>query len=163
MGAMQTPEFWVAVGFLILIAALIRPGIRTATAALDSRADRIRTNLDEARELYEEAQSLLAEYQRKQRDAAREVEDIIAHARTEADRMAKEAETKFAESIARREKLAKDKIGQAEADAIQEVRNAAVDIAIAATRRILTERIDAGAQAALIEQAVADLPQQLHS
>lgn len=162
MGAMQTPEFWVAVGFLILMALLIRPGLRAGKAALDGRAERIRASLDDARELYEEAQHLLAEYQRQQRDAARDVEDIVAHARIEAERTAKEAEEKLADAIARREQQATDKIAQAEADAILAVRNAAVDIAIAATRRILMEKMSENEQSALIDQAIGDLGKHLH-
>jgi F-type H+-transporting ATPase subunit b len=162
MGALHTPEFWVAIGFLILMALLIRPGLKAATAALDGRAERIRSNLDDARALYEEAQHVLAEYQRKQRDAARDVDDIVAHARIEAGRLAKEAEEKLADAIARREQQATDKITQAEADAIVAVRNAAVDIAIAATRRILTDKMDEREQAALIDQAIGELSIHLH-
>lgn len=163
MGLLLTPQFWVAIGFLIFLGIVIRPAIRAVTGALDSRAERIRTSLDEARALYEEAQHVLAEYQRKQREAAREVDDIIAHARTEAERMVKEAEQKLAETMARREQLAKDKIAQAELDAVAAVHNAAVDIAIAATRRILADKMDEGQQAALIDQAINDLPNRLHS
>lgn len=163
MGVLMTPEFWVAVGFLIFLGIVIRPAVRGITGALDGRADRIKTSLDEARALYEEAQHLLAEYQRKQREAAREVDDIVAHARTEAVRMVRESEAKLAETMARREQLAKDKIAQAEIDAIAAVHNAAVDIAIAATRRILADKMDEGQQAALIDQAIADLPNRLHS
>ncbi len=162
MGALHTPEFWVAVGFLILMALLVRPAARAATAALDNRAERIRTSLDEARALYEEAQHLLAEYQRKQRDAARDVDDIVAHARTEATRLTKEAEEKLSDAIARREQQATDKIAQAEADAIKAVRNAAVDIAIAATRRILAEQLGEREQAALIDKAIGELSNHLH-
>ena len=92
MGILLTPEFWVAVGFLIFLGIVIRPAVRGVTGALDGRAERIKTSLDEARALYEEAQHLLADYQRKQREAAREVDDIVAHARTEAERMVKESE-----------------------------------------------------------------------
>jgi F-type H+-transporting ATPase subunit b len=162
MGALHTPEFWVAVGFLILMGLLIRPALRAGTAALDGRAERIRTSLDDARALYEEAQHVLAEYQRKQRDAARDVDDIVAHARVEAERMAQEAGEKLTDAIKRREQQATDKIAQAEADAIAAVRNAAVDIAIAATRRILAEKMDEKEQAALIDQAIGELSIHLH-
>jgi F-type H+-transporting ATPase subunit b len=162
MGALHTPEFWVAVGFLILMALLIRPALRAGTAALDGRAERISTSLDDARALYEEAQHVLAEYQRKQRDAARDVDDIVAHARIQAERMTKESEEKFADAIARRDQQATDKIAQAEADAIVAVRNAAVDIAIAATRRILTEKMSESEHTALIDQAIGELSIHLH-
>src|SRR5690606_19827659 len=141
MGAIQTPEFWVAVGFIVLVVVIAKPAARAMVAALDGRAERIRKSLDEAATLREEAQHLLAEYQRKQRDAARELEDLLAHARTEAERNGRTATEALETSLRRREQLAMDKIAQAEVDALQAVRNAAVDIAIAATRKLLADRM----------------------
>ncbi len=161
-GVFGTPEFWVAVGFLIFVALLIRPGMKAGTAALDARADRIRASLDDARALYEEAQRILSDYQRKQRDAARDVEDIIAQARAEADRLEKESADRLAEAIERREQLAADKIAQAEADAVIAVRNAAIDIAMSATRRIVAENLDDNEQQALIDQSIGDLSRHLN-
>ncbi len=162
MGALQTPEFWVAVGFIILIAAIAKPALRAMTTSLDARAARIRTSLDDAARLREEAQHLLAEYQRKQRDAAKEIDELLASARAEAERSAQNAADALDASLKRREQLALDKIAQAEADAMQTVRNAAVDVAIAATRRMLSDRMDAAASAALIDRTIAELPQKLH-
>ena len=88
---LSTPEFWVAVGFVILVAAIARPVWRGLTGALDARSERIQRTLDEARTLHEEAQHLLAEYQRKQRDAAGEAERMIERARIEAERLRVEA------------------------------------------------------------------------
>jgi len=158
----ETPDMWVAVGFLIFIAIVIRPAIKAMTGALDGRADRIRANLDEARELYEEVQHVLADYQRKQRDTARDVEDIIAQARAEADRLERQASEEIAEAIARREQMASDKIAQAEADAVVAVRNAAVDIAMAATRRIVTESLGDSEQQALVDQSIGELSRHLN-
>ena len=162
MGALATPEFWVAAGFIVLIAAITKPALRAMISGLDGRAERIRKSLDDAAELREEAQHLLAEYQRKQRDAAREIDDMLAHARAEADRASRDAAEALEAALKRREQLAMDKIAQAESDALQAVRNAAVDIAIAATRKLLADRLDGAASAALIDQAIAELPQKLH-
>lgn len=162
MGAIHTPEFWVAVGFIVLVVAIAKPAARAMVAALDGRTERIRKTLDEAAALREEAQHLLAEYQRKQRDATREIDDILAHARNEAERNGRTATEALETSLRRREQLAMDKIAQAEADALQAVRNAAVDIAIAATRKLLADRMDGAASAALIDRAIAELPQKLH-
>ncbi len=113
-----TPEFWVAVAFLILMAVIAKPLCRMITGGLDSRTDKIRNSLDEAKELREEAQRLLAEYQRKQRDAAKECDDIIAHAEAETRRFAEEAAAKLEASLKRREQLAIDKIAQTVQDAV---------------------------------------------
>ena len=162
MGAIQTPEFWVACGFIVLVLAIAKKGWGAIRDGLDSRAERIRTSLDDAAKLREEAQHLLAEYQRKQRDAAKEIDELMAAARAEAERATAHAKEMLDESLARREQLALDKIAQTEADALLAVRNAAVDIAIAATRNILTTRMDAAASTALVDRAIAELPQKLH-
>ena len=159
---LSTPDFWVAVGFAILVAAIARPVWRGLTGALDARGERIRQTLDEARTLHEEAQHLLAEYQRKQRDAAREAEQMIEQARIEADRLREEATEALERTLERRKTLAQEKIAQAEADALREVRNAAVDIAIAATARVIGERLGADRAEALVDEAVGELPKHLN-
>jgi len=154
----HSPEFWVAVGFLILVALIVKPAAKAITTALDARTERIRASLDEAAKLREEAQHLLADYQRKQRDAAREIDELVAGAEAEARNLATEAASRLEESLARREQLARDKIAQAEAEALQQVRDTAIDLAIAATRRLMAERIDQQAAARLIDDSIAELP-----
>jgi len=154
----HSPEFWVAVGFLILIALIVKPAARAITKALDARAERIRNALEDAARLREEAHHLLADYQRKQRDAAREIDELIASAEAEAKNLSAEAAARLEDSLKRREQLARDKIAQAEAEALQQVRDTAIDLAIAATRRLMAERIDARAAARLIDDSIAELP-----
>jgi F-type H+-transporting ATPase subunit b len=158
---LHEPEFWVAVGFVLLVAALARPIGRGMGAALDARADKIRATLQEAAKLREEAQRLLGDYERKTRDALRESEDIVAQARSEAERMAAEASAALATAIQRREQLAIEKIAQAEAEAVREVRTTAVDVAVAAARRLIGERLGAARSSALIDQAIRDVPSKL--
>lgn len=159
---LSTAEFWVAVAFIILVVAIARPFGRAVAAGLDSRSEKIRHALDEAAGLREEAQRLLVEYQRKQRDVARECAEIIAQAETEAARFAEQAAARLEASLQRREQRAIDKIAQAEADATQQVRDATVDIAIAATRKLLAGRLDQAAGGRLIDQAIDELPGKLH-
>ena len=159
---LQSPEFWVAIGFIILMGGLFKPAGKAIGAALDGRAARIKATLDEAAELREEAQHLLAEYQRKQRDAMKETEEMIARARDEASRLAREGAEKLEELVKRREQLAIEKIAQAEADAVREVRAMSVEIAVAATRSLIVARMDAGKSGALVDQAITDLSNKLH-
>ncbi len=114
----------------------------TVGKSLDARADRIRDELEEARRLREEAQSLLAEYQRKRKEAEKEATEIVAIAQREAHGLLEEARKKTEEYVARRNKLAEQKIAQAEIEAVNEVRASAVDIAVAAASRILAEKVD---------------------
>src|SRR5687768_3663942 len=137
---MLDAEFWVAVSFFIFIGILVYVGVHKKIAeALDNRRDRIKAELDEARRLREEAQTLLAHYQQKQKEAEGEAQAIITSAKADAERMTIEAEAKMNEFVARRTKMAEAKIAQAEAQAMADVRSAAVDAAVAAAERILKD------------------------
>lgn len=162
MSALHTPEFWVAVGFIVLFLLIGKKAWGAIKTGLDERAARISTSLDEATRLREEAQHLLAEYQRKQRDTAKEIDDLLAAARAEAERATVNAKEALEASVKRREQLAIDKIEQAQADALQAVRNTAVDVAIAATRKLLDDKLGTAAASGLVDNAIAELPQNLH-
>lgn len=162
MTSMQTPEFWVAMGFLVLVALIAKPTWKAITNSLDSRSEKIKKTLDEAASLREEVQHLLADYQRKQRDVAREVDEMLANALGEAEHSSREAAEELSESLKRREELAMDKISQAEAEAMQAVRNTAIDVAVSATQGILKDQLNEAAATKLIDNAIAELPDKLH-
>ena len=155
-------EFWVAVAFVIFFAAVGRLAFTRITAALDGRSARIKNELDEAMRLREEAQALLASYQRKQRDAARQAEEIIEHAREETKRAAEQAAKDFDAEVARRAQQSLDRIALAEARALQDVRDAAATLAIAATRRLIVESLDEKRADALVDDALAEVADKLH-
>jgi F-type H+-transporting ATPase subunit b len=159
---LSTPEFWVAVAFVIFVALVWKPGSKMVTSMLDDRADKIRSDLERAAKLRQEAEGLLAEYQKKQRDALKEAEAIIAHAKEEANSLSRQHAADLEASLKRREQLALQRIAQAEAQATAEVRAAAVDIAIAATGKLLAEKLDASQQDALIDSAIKDLQGRLN-
>ena len=156
------PEFWVAVGFFIFVGAVARIVYRVVTVALDERANRIKQRIDEATKLAEDAQQLLATYERKQREAADESEAIVANARRQADRLRAEAEADLAQSLDRREKLALERIAQAEASAVAEVKATAVDAAIQAVRSVLRDKLPARTADDLIDNSIKELPTRLH-
>jgi F-type H+-transporting ATPase subunit b len=112
--------------------------------------------------LRDEAERLLAEHQRKQIAATKEVETILARAREEAERARRESAAALEAALARREKMAMDKITQAEAQAVADVRNQAVDIAMAAAAKLLKEGVDASKGDELIESAIKELDRKLH-
>src|SRR4029078_11928644 len=119
MEMIKETEFWVAVAFVLFVAVMIYVGAhKKVVETLDHRRARIKAELDEARRLRDEAEKLLAEYRRKQGEAEREAEAIVADAKGAAERVAAEARDKMEEFVARRTKLAEVKIGQAEAQAI---------------------------------------------
>ena len=157
------PESWVAVAFVIFLGVLAYLGVhRKLLAGIDQRRDRIKAELDEARRLKEEAAALLAEYRRKQQGAEQEAAAIIANAKVEAERIAAEAKTKMEEFIARRTKMAEGKIGQAEAQAVADVRSAAAEAAVAAAEKILTDTAKGQVADGLIAQGIKDLKARLN-
>jgi F-type H+-transporting ATPase subunit b len=163
MDVLHTPEFWVAVAFALFIAVLIYAGaFKKATEALDQRSARIKAELDEARRLRDEAGKLLAEYQRRQREAEREAEAIVAEAKAEAERVAAEARAKTEDFIARRTKLAETKIGQAEVQAVADVRAAAADAAVAAAETILRDTTKGKIADDLVARGISDVKSKLN-
>ena len=153
---------YVAAALIVLIIAIAKPVSRAIGGKLDSHTDAIKAELDEAQRLREEAQHTLAEYQRKQRDALQEAEAILAEARDEATRIEAAAAQRTEAMLKRREQQALDMIAAAEAHALAEVRNTAVDIAIDATRKLLTEQVDGAKGDEMIDAAIRDLPGKLH-
>jgi F-type H+-transporting ATPase subunit b len=159
---LHSPEFWVAVGFVILMVAIAKPMGKAFASALDARSNRIKQTLDEATQLRVEAQHLLVEHQRKQRDALRETEEMLAKAKKESERFVAEAAANLEITLKRREEMAHEKIARAEAEAIQQVREISVDVAVAAAHKLIAEKLDDGSRSALIDSAISELPDKLH-
>lgn len=162
VGFFANPHTWVNIGGLIFL-AFAGPKIwKALTQMLDQRAIKIKADLDEAQKLKDEAQALLAEYQRKQKDALREAAEIIETAKTVALRQAKEAASNLDLAFTRREKLALEKITQAEAAAIAEVRREAVDVATAAAKKLIASSLNDARASALVDAAIKDVDTRLH-
>lgn len=160
---LQTPEFWVAVAFVLFLGLLLYNKVPSLIAkALDDRADAIKKNLDDARKMREDAQALLAEYQRKSSEAEAEAQKIVEQAQKESEAMRAEAERKAAESVARRVKLAEEKIARAEMQAVSEVRGAAVDAAIQASEKILASKASGDVGQRLIADGIANVKSKLN-
>ena len=161
--AINEPEFWVAVAFVLFLAVLAKFGVhRTALGALDARSTRISSELDEARRLRDEAQAVLADSERRRREAEREAEAIITSAKAEAEQLAGEAKIKVEEFIARRSKMAEAKIAHAETQALADVRAAAADAAVAAAGKILTATAKGQVGDELIARGIKDLKSKLN-
>ena len=155
------PEFLILLAVAVFVIGVWKPARRAILGRLDARAARIRDELQSARRLREEAQESLAAYQKQQREASAEAEAILAHARAEADRIAAQGARNLEETLARRRRLAEERIAQEEAKALAEIRAVTVDVAISAARQVIVSELDETRGAALIDAAIATLPQQL--
>lgn len=159
---LDDPTFWAAVGFLLFVVLAGKPIVKAMTTGLDSRADKIKATIGEAATLREEAQQVLAEYQRKQRDALKETEQVVAHATEESKRLAEKAAADLEEAVKRREQMAVEKIAQAEAEALRQVRETSIDLAIAASRALIAKEVTKARGAKLIDEAIDELADKLH-
>ncbi|HEY7843820.1 MAG TPA: ATP F0F1 synthase subunit B [Bradyrhizobium sp.] len=159
----EDPETWVAIAFVILMGVFAWLGVhRTVLTALDHRAERIKSELDDARRLKEEAAKVLAEYKAKRASAERDAEDIVTNAKAEAERIAAEAKTKMEDFVARRTKTAESKIAMAEAQALADVRAAAADAAVQAASTILSQSVKGSVADNLLAKGIAEVRQKLN-
>lgn len=174
MAASKNPfsaEFWslsntdmiVLIAFIIFIGVLVKFGVPgMLTGLLDKRAAGIKSELDEAKALREDAQTLLASYERKQREVAEQAERIVANAKEEANAAAESAKADIAASVTRRLAAAKDQIASAEASAIREVRNQAVTVAVAAAQDVIAKQTTATDANKLIDDAIGEIGARLN-
>ncbi|KAA9010584.1 F0F1 ATP synthase subunit B [Histidinibacterium aquaticum] len=161
--SLTNTDFVVLLAFLLFIGVLIYfkvPGM--LTKMLDDRASGIRSELDEARALREEAQSLLASYERKQKEVQEQADRIVENARAEANRAAEQAKHDISASVDRRMAAAEEQIANAEASAIREVRDQAITVAVAAAREVIAKQMTAQDANRLIDESIAEADRKLH-
>jgi F-type H+-transporting ATPase subunit b len=157
------PETWVAIAFVILMVVFGYLGVfKKAMAALDHRADRIKAELDDATRLKQEAAKVLADYKARSATAEREAADIIANAKSEAERIATEAKAKMEDFVARRTKTAESKIALAEAQAVADVRAAAAEAAVQAASTILSQSVKGQVADDLLAKGINEVRQKLN-
>ena len=163
MDATSLATMWAAIALLIFLGIMIYIKVPAMVSkSLDERAGRIQKELDEAKRLREEAQALLAEYQKKRKEAEQEAEAIVEAAKHEASVLAEEAHKRTEDYVARRTVVAEQKIGQAEREAIAEVRSNAVDLAVEAARKVLGNKVDTRADADLFKASLAEVKAKLN-
>lgn len=161
--SLNNTDFVVLLGLIVFIGILVYfkvPGL--IGGMLDKRADDIKAELDEARKLREEAQTLLASYERKQKEVQEQADRIVAAAKEDAGAAAVQAKIDLEKSVARRLAAAEDQIGSAEAAAIKEVRDQAATIAVAAARDVIAKQMSAADGNKLIDDAIAQVDAKLH-
>ncbi|MQQ08642.1 F0F1 ATP synthase subunit B [Epibacterium sp. SM1979] len=161
--ALDNTDFVVLLAFLLFVGILLYvkvPGL--LGKQLDDRAEGIRKELDEARALREEAQTILASYERKQKEVSAQAERIVATAREEATAAAEQAKADLKTSIERRLAAAEEQIASAEASALKEVRDRAIDVAVSVADDVISKQLSAAEANKLIDAAIADVDAKLH-
>jgi len=161
--SLANTDFVVLIAFLIFVGILVYlkvPG--KVGEMLDARATGIKSELDEARALREEAKTLLASYERKQKEVQEQADRIVASAKDEAAKAAATAKEDIASSVTRRLAGAEEQIAAAQAAAIKDIRNQAVTVAVGAAQDIIAKQADAKSTDALIDDAIAQVGAKLH-
>ncbi len=157
------PTTWVLVSFILFLALLVYLKVPAMLGkTLDERSAKIAKDLDDARKLREEAASLLDEYKKKRAAAEKEAADIISGAKADAEAYATESKKKLADSLDRRARQAEQKIAQAEAAAIKDVRNSATDLAIASAAKALKDRSKGAGGDGLIAESIGAVKSRLN-
>lgn len=162
MELLHDEHTWLLASFLVFLAIVWKVGRPAILAQLDSRITLIKKEIETAENLRVEAQELLAQYQRKHRDALLESERIIATARQHAEEIRVKAESDLEETMERREKQLKERLHRMELAAIDEVRAYAADLAIKATTEIIVKKLDKKANETLVDQAIKDMSSNIH-
>ena len=161
--SLRNTDFVVLIAFLLFVGVLLKLKVPSLLMGmLDKRAEGIKTELDEARALREEAQTLLASYERKQKEVQEQADRIVAAAKDEANAAAEQAKIDLANSLERRMAAAGDQIDSARAAAVKEVRDQAAAIAVAASRDVIAKQMTAANGNSLIDDAIAQVDAKLH-
>ena len=161
--SLYNTNFVVLLSFLLFIGVLVYVKVPGKLAGmLDNRAEGIRTELNEAKALREEAQTILASYERKQKEVKEQAERIIEHAKQEAALAAERAKEDLKASIERRLAGAEDQIASAQAAAMKEVRDRAIQVAVAAASDVIAANMTAAQGNALIDEAIGTVNDKLH-
>ena len=150
----QDANNWVFISFVIFAFVFMKKGKGVLMGKLDARIAEIRKEIETAESLRIEAQELLAQYQRKQRDAAKEAEAIVSHARESAAQIRREAETALKETIARRESQLQERLQRMEEKAINDIRAYAAELAVRATREIIVTEMDAATNEGMVDKSI---------
>jgi F-type H+-transporting ATPase subunit b len=160
---LENSNFVVGIAFVLFIGVLwYFKAPHFLARKLDERADRIRAELDEARRLREEAQEMLASYERKQKEVDGKVQDIISHARTESEEAAEQAKKDLEVSIQRRLRAAEEQIQSAEDSAMRAVRDEAIRVATDAAAEAIAKSMSDSARAKLTEDGIKTVSAKLH-
>lgn len=158
----ESANFWILIAFVTFVGVFGRAAWRRIKQTLDDRGARIKAELDEAQRLREEAQSVLADYERRRKAAEEEARQMVEHAQAEAERQAEEAKVALEESMKRRTELAMQRISQAEAEAMREVRQTAAALAVQAAGRLVRENMDEARADQMIEESIKEVREKLH-
>lgn len=148
---------WVAMSFIVFFLGAMKIGRAKVLAALDTRIEDIKKEIETAENLRVEAQEVLALYQRKQRDAAKEAKNIVEDAKAQAEEIKKQADKDLKDLVKRREEQLTERLERMEELAKREISNYAADLAVKATQEIINEQMTSKANQNLVDESIKSI------
>ncbi|HLY04479.1 MAG TPA: hypothetical protein VKR31_01915 [Rhizomicrobium sp.] len=163
LDVLKETDFWEWLGLIAVIAIFLYQRVPAFIAsALDRRAAAIAKELESVKRLREEAETVLINYRERAESAGKEAATILDETRAETDRFTQEARAQMQAQIERRARQAQERIAQAEANAMAEIRALAADAAVAAAQKLIAARLGEQKAAALITESINELPAKLN-
>lgn len=153
---------WFVFSFLIFAGIILKYGMPAFNRLLDARIAQIQHDLESAENLRVEAQEMLAQYQRKHRDAVKESEAILKKAQESAEQYKAKAEAELEETMKRREQQLEDRLARMEQNAINEIQAFAADLAMNAAKQIIVEKLDKKTNAKLVGDSIENIQNNIH-
>jgi F-type H+-transporting ATPase subunit b len=158
----DSTTIWVAISFFAFLIIAYKMGRQSVVDGLDSRINEVKNEIETAERLRVESQELLAQYQRKQRDAEQEAHEIIDRAQQQAQRMAENSKAELQETMVRREEQLTSRLKRLEENAIAEIQSRAADLAVAATTEMIAQTLDEKSNASLNDSTIQSLSKNLN-
>lgn len=151
--------FWLVLAFLLLLGLLSKFAFPAILGGLKERESTIEESMTRAERALAEAKQLQADNEIARREAERQAQAILREAREQADAQRAADVDKTRADIAQMQEAARADIEREKQQALAELRQEVSSLAIGAAEKILRENLDATRQAALVDQFLAELPQ----
>ena len=151
------PQFWVAVSFILFIAAIFNPVRKILTSSLDAQISDIKNKIDEVENIKNEAQKALDELKDRETKVEKEIENLKLESEKRIADLKNISTKKLMDQIEKRKVLAENKIDQLIRDTNNSLKNFISSVAIEATRNILLQNLSKDKKSELIEESITEL------
>ena len=150
------PQFWVAVSFILFIAAIFNPVRKILASSLDAQINDIKNKLDEVENLKNEAQKALDELKERETKVEKEIQNLNLESEKRIAELKDISASKLTDQIEKRKILANNKIEQLVRDTNNSLKNYITSVAIEATKNILIQNLNKDKKSALIEESISE-------
>jgi len=155
----NSPNFWYLIAFVIFFLLLGRRLWRTATQMLEDKIFHIRSNLEAATQMKQEAVELLQEAQRKQIEAKIQGQKILEHIKYEIDSIQQDSKRELEEFFKNQERQLEERVQGLEVLAYKDFKENIINEAISAAQLAIQQTIDQKQDTQLIQETIQNMEQ----